>query len=147
MNVQWEMPPKGSIKINTNGIAKGNPTNIGIRIVCKDHNWIILHWELEGIGHVINNEVENLVIKHGSLSIVRQSFMKIIFELVYQNLMRVLDSMMKSGIQLRRLRVLATKNKELWWEFDDAILTYASRPLNAMTNFLTKIDTQNEVGC
>ena len=142
----WKPPPKGWIKINTDGAAKGNPGRAGIGVVRRNHVGTVLYWELQGLGRTTNNEAEAIAIKSATVWAVKHGHRKIILESDSQIMVGALDCMRNFDLKAWRLRALVTQIKELWKELEDVIPVYVSRDLNKATNFLAKMGAEKEVG-
>ncbi|KAF6173866.1 hypothetical protein GIB67_039817 [Kingdonia uniflora] len=61
----WELPRIGEIKINTDGVAKGNPRKGGIGCIFRDCNGCVLGTLSKGLGLVTNFMAECEAIIHG----------------------------------------------------------------------------------
>ncbi|KAF6162593.1 hypothetical protein GIB67_003139 [Kingdonia uniflora] len=61
----WELPQQGEIKINTDGVAKGNPVKESIGYIFRDSDGKVLGTLSKGLGLVTNYMAECRAIIHG----------------------------------------------------------------------------------
>ncbi|KAF6170694.1 hypothetical protein GIB67_015646 [Kingdonia uniflora] len=71
----WELPRKGEIKINADGVARGNPGKGGIGYIFKDCKGNVLDTLTKGLGLVTNYTAECQAIINGVASVASNGWL------------------------------------------------------------------------
>ena len=137
--VGWEKPPRGWVKINTDGSAMKNPNRAGGGGLLRDHEGNWLKGFARGIGYTNSALAELWALRDGLILAKEMGIQQLIIELDALSIVILLNNCIENLL----MEPLLTDCRNLLQEFPGKRVTHVFREANQCADALAKMGAQS----
>ena len=139
VSVGWEKPPRGWVKLNTDGSAMKNPDRAGGGGLLRDHDGVWLKGFARGLGFTNSILAEHWALRDGLLLAKELGFQQLIIELDALSVVILMNNETENLL----MEPLLTDCRNLLKEIPNKRVVHAFREANQCADALAKLGSQS----